>query len=72
MDKPRVIPAIAIINGVIDRGLEIPRIGNNTHKKSPRNIKNARLTPTERNIMSILLHFSPRALRITSPGTKSR
>jgi hypothetical protein len=62
-----------IVNGMVVKGCEMPRLRYNWLINNPTNIKNAILKPTENNITSTtLVSFSLRSLRRTNPGINER
>jgi hypothetical protein len=81
-DKSRLLPTKnrvnvkklkMIVNGIVDRGCELPTARNNSLISNPTNIKNAILKPAENNTMSTkLIFFNLRILRRTNPGTNER
>jgi hypothetical protein len=62
-----------IVNGMVDKGCEMPRARYNSLINNPTNIKNAMLKPTENSTTSTtLLSFNLRILRRTNPGINER
>jgi hypothetical protein len=57
----------------VDSGFGKPKIGYKVLNNRPRNIKNARLTPTEKRIVSVRpTLFNLKILRIKNPGINER
>jgi hypothetical protein len=62
-----------IVNGIVDKGCEMPIMGYNTLVSKPINIKNAILKPTENKIVTAtLISLSLRSLSKTNPGINER